>query len=109
TIGDCYIEVESRPRSSGAVDGWHMMDVDRQVLHTGADSWEGTMTYQGITFMVEVMERTHKGAHVWAMEVLRQTGRHTVQPLSHTHHPTLDAALEAAERIVRGFACKGRL
>lgn len=106
--GNCYIGVESRPHSRGAADGWLIMDVDRQVLHTGADSWEGTMTYQGITFMVEAMERTHQGAHVWAMEILRQTGRHTVQPLSHTYHPTLDAALECTERIILDLAGKGR-
>lgn len=77
------------------------MDVDQQALHIGLDSWEGTMTYRGITFMVEATAGTHNGACVWEIEVLRQTGWHMVQPLSYTYYPTLDAGLEAAECTIR--------
>ncbi len=77
------------------------MGVERQVLSTGIDSWEGTMTYRGITYMVEAMERTKKGNPGWEIEMLRQTGRMTVQPLSCTWHPSLDTALEATEHAIR--------
>lgn len=38
------------------------MEVNRRVLFTGEDSWEGEMTYQGRTFKVEATLRTRKGS-----------------------------------------------
>lgn len=36
------------------------MDVERRLLYEGVGSWEGEMTFQGITYMVEVDQRVMK-------------------------------------------------
>jgi len=77
------------------------MGVEQRILAVGIDSWEGEMTYRGTTFMVEAMERVEKGETGWDLEVLRQTGRAIVQPLSNTRYLTLDAALEGARQVIR--------
>ena len=77
------------------------MGVNRRVLQLGLDSWEGDMTYRGITFMVEAMERRERGETGWSIEVLRKIGRHTVQPLFCAQGLTLEAALNGAERAIR--------
>jgi hypothetical protein len=79
------------------------MDVHRRVLHRGPDSWEGEMTYQGLTFIVEAMEQTNTNKATWEIEVLRHIGGRTVEPLSFTQRPTLEDALDEAERIIRQF------
>ena len=86
----------TRLRSSG-------MDVERRVLRKGVDSWEGEMTGRGGTYMVEVQRRTRRDEPVWDLEVLRRHNRVFVELLHYSPHPTLDAALEAAEGYVRGL------
>ncbi len=79
------------------------MELNRRVLFTGEDSWEGEMTCQGRTFKVEATLRTRKGSPEWDVEVLKRTGRWTFQPLYLGAYPTLDAALQAAERGIQGL------
>ncbi len=84
------------------------MDVVRHTLHEGLDSWDGEMTYQGFTYLVEVDE---KDSQTWQMEVLTERrgclflGRRfsSVQPLHSSVHPTLQAALDAAADYIRGL------
>ena len=82
------------------------MDVERRALHTGMDSWEGEMTYRDTTYKVEVEQRTRQGSVVWDLEVLRE-GRFLVlgyaDVLHYSAHPTLEAALDAAESYIRGL------
>ncbi len=84
------------------------MDVERHTLLEGVDAWEGEMTCQGITYMVEAIQKDNQ---TWQMEVLirgrgcsflgKQIG--TVQPLHYGVYPTLQAALDAAADYIRGL------
>ena len=84
------------------------MTVERRVLHTGVDSWEGEMTCRSTTYKVEVEQRDRQGVAVWDLEVLREGRRFlflgTVEMVHYSAHPTLDAALDAAQSAIRGLA-----
>ncbi len=84
------------------------MDVERRTLLEGTDQWEGEMTCQGITYMVEVFQKDNQ---TWQMEVLIAgrgcsfLGRFisTVQPLHYSVHPTLQVALDSAADYIQGL------
>ena len=77
------------------------MDVEHRVIAQGIDSWEAEMTYHGTTFKVEAQRETRDERPVWSMEVLKQTSRWTLQPIHWNDYPTLDAAIQGANRVIR--------